>query len=60
MGCRNDILLSEHKAAWVMSSSQEVTLSSSMDVSSKRPLTWVKKSLRAPLVVTQRKALFPG
>ena len=52
--------LSEHKEACVMRSSDEVTLSSSIAVSSRRALFWVKKSLREPFVVTHKKALLAG
>lgn len=58
---RQAILLSEHNEAWVMTSSEEVTLStSSTEVSSTRLLFCENKSLRVPLVVTHKKALFPG
>ncbi len=43
-----------------MRSSDEVTLSSSIAVSSRRALFWVKKSLREPFVVTHKKALLAG
>jgi hypothetical protein len=54
------ILLSEHNEAWVTRSSEEVTLSSSMAVSSGRWLFAVKNSLREPFVVTHNKALLAG
>ncbi len=43
-----------------MRSSEEVTLSSSMAVSSRRVLFWWKNSLREPFVVTDKKALLEG
>jgi hypothetical protein len=59
-GPRQYALLSEQSDACVIRSSDEVTLSSSMAVSSRRPLLCRKNSLRVPFVVTHRRALLDG
>ena len=43
-----------------MRSSEDVTLSSSSEVSSMRLLFWEYSSFRKPLVVTHSRALLPG
>jgi hypothetical protein len=49
--------LSGQMEAWLISSSDDVTLSSSSVVSSTRLLFWEKRSFSRPLVVTHKRAL---
>ena len=53
-----NLLLSEHMAAWVIKSSEETTLSNSVCDSNHFPLFWAHKTLNRPFVVMQTKADF--